>query len=191
MRTYIVPLAAALGLFLGSGCFEAMGSSNGPSPQTASPAPTVGLASTDPVPNVPVYPSSDPPKPCEVVGVLDFHTDATSEDKGFDELRREAARLGADAVISAEFEHGEEGEKSHLSGVAIRYKSLDERPIVEVGRIDIATPEDDDDKGFEKMRAQARALGADKVVNVHFEHGAEGGMSHLTGIAVRYVKAGG
>ena len=61
------------------------------------------------------------PRPTAVVGVLDFHSEATSEDKGFDELRTYAARLGADAVIGAEFEHGEGGGPSHLSGMAVRF----------------------------------------------------------------------
>jgi len=60
-------------------------------------------------------------RPTEVVGVLDFHSDAASEDKGFDELRARAAALGADAVIGAEFEHGEGNEPSHLSGMAVRF----------------------------------------------------------------------
>jgi hypothetical protein len=60
-------------------------------------------------------------RPTEVVGVLDFHSDANSEDKGFDELRARAAALGADAVIGAEFEHGEGNEPSHLSGMAVRF----------------------------------------------------------------------
>jgi hypothetical protein len=61
------------------------------------------------------------PRPTEVVGVLDFHSAATNEDKGFDELRARAAALGADAVIGAEFEHGEGREPSHLSGMAVRF----------------------------------------------------------------------
>ncbi len=61
-------------------------------------------------------------RPTAIVGVLDFHSRAESEDKGFDELRARAASLGADAVIGAEFEHGEHGEPSHLSGIAVRYR---------------------------------------------------------------------
>jgi hypothetical protein len=60
-------------------------------------------------------------RPTEVVGVLDFHSAATSEDKGFDELRAHAAAMGADAVIGAEFEHGDGNEPSHLSGMAVRF----------------------------------------------------------------------
>ena len=61
------------------------------------------------------------PRPTELIAVLDFHSDATSEDKGFDELRARAAAMGADAVIGAEFEHGEGQEPSHLSGMVVRY----------------------------------------------------------------------
>jgi hypothetical protein len=61
------------------------------------------------------------PRPTEVLAVFDFHSDATSEDKGFDELRARAAAIGADAVIGAEFEHGEGAEPSHLSGMAVRF----------------------------------------------------------------------
>lgn len=64
------------------------------------------------------------PRPTEVIGVLDFHSGATSEDKGFDELRAHAAAMGGDAVISAEFEHGEGNEPSHLSGVVVRFVEL-------------------------------------------------------------------
>src|SRR5262245_44292989 len=39
---------------------------------------------------------------CVLLAVFDLHTAADSEDKGFEELRRHAAELGADAVIGAE-----------------------------------------------------------------------------------------
>lgn len=60
-------------------------------------------------------------RPTEVVGVLDFHSSAADENKGFDELRAHAAAMGADAVLGAEFEHGEGAEPSHLSGMAVRF----------------------------------------------------------------------
>ena len=61
------------------------------------------------------------PRPTEVLAVFDFHSPADSEDKGFDELRARAAAIGADAVIGAEFEHGDGNEPSHLSGMAVRF----------------------------------------------------------------------
>jgi hypothetical protein len=69
-----------------------------------------------------VTPDKNLGRPTEVVGVLDFHTRADSEDKGFDQLRAKAASLGADAVIGAEFEHGDNGGPSHLSGLAVRFR---------------------------------------------------------------------
>ena len=71
---------------------------------------------------VDVFPKgSNPSRRTMVVGVIDVHTAAEDPDKGFDVLRVVAARLGADAVIGAEFEHGEGSEPSHLSGMAVRY----------------------------------------------------------------------
>ena len=58
---------------------------------------------------------------CDILDVIDVHTAETAEDKGFDELRARAAAIGADAVIGAEFEHGEGNEPSHLSGMAVRF----------------------------------------------------------------------
>ena len=37
-----------------------------------------------------------------------------------------------------------------------------------------------------KMREEAREMGADEVVNVQFEHGEDGKLGHLTGLAVKY-----
>ena len=122
---------------------------------------------------------------CEIIAVFDIHTHADSQDKGFDELRARAAELGADAVIGAEFEHGDGDEPSHLSGLAVRYT----RPRPEsysIGQIDVPSNEDDTDKGLDKMRALAQQMGADQVVNVQFEHGEDGKLGHLTGTAVKY-----
>jgi len=70
-----------------------------------------------------VFPDKRIDRPTEIIGVLDFHSEATSEDKGFDELRARAAAMSADAVIGAEFEHGEGTGPSHLSGVVVRFLS--------------------------------------------------------------------
>ena len=102
------------------------------------------LAGCEPTPPPPVYVSAtaavsepEPPpqggdrvivltdkrvaRPTEVIGVLDFHTDALDPEKGFGELRARAAAMGAEAVLGAEFEHGEGGGPSHLSGIAVRF----------------------------------------------------------------------
>lgn len=120
-----------------------------------------------------------------VLAVFDLHTTADSEDKGFEELRRHAAELGADAVIGAEFEHGEAGGPSHLSGMAVRYS--DPLPPYDViGPIDVSTPGDASDKGMAELLRRAHQLGADDVLGVNFEHGEGTEPSHLRGTAVRF-----
>ena len=129
--------------------------------------------------------SNDPQRPSEVVALLDIHTDADTEDKGFDELRARAAALGADAVISADFDHGDSGGKSHLSGVAVRY--IKPIPAYDVlGTIDITSDPDSENKGLPELRKRAKEMGADWVVGIHFSHGEEGQQGHLTGTAVKF-----
>src|SRR5262245_9302716 len=105
-------------------------------------------------------PSCAPGNTCHILEVVDLHTQATSEDKGFDELRVRAASLGADAVIGAEFEHGDGDEPSHLSGMIVR----DCVPIpayVELGTIDVPSEPLGTDKGLAKLMPRARAMGGD------------------------------
>jgi len=93
---------------------ESSGGDDGPSLTVTYPlAPDVA--------RIQILTDKHPKRSAEVVAVFDFHTDADSEDKGFDQLRLAAARVGADAVIGAEFEHGDNGGKSHLSGMAVRF----------------------------------------------------------------------
>ncbi len=120
----------ALGLFVG--CVPARaGSTTTPiyitSSATANANASGPDASADAAPSqgqrIVVFPDKRIDRPTEIIGVLDFHSDATSEDKGFDELRARAAAMNADAVIGAEFEHGEGSGPSHLSGVVVRFLS--------------------------------------------------------------------
>ncbi len=139
--------------------------------------------------SVPVYPKGGAPdRLSEIVAILDFHSEADSEQKGFDELRAHAAAAGADAVINAEFEHGDAGEQSHLSGMAIRWITRDARAYDVIDTIVVETESASSDKGLARFRERARELGADKVIDVKFEHGEEGRPSRLVGTAVRYTK---
>jgi uncharacterized protein YbjQ (UPF0145 family) len=122
---------------------------------------------------------------CNILEILDLHTSATSEDKGFDELRARAAAAGADAVIGAEFEHGDDGGQSHLSGVLVRY-ATPPPPHEDLGEIDIPSNEDDQDKGMAAMSERMREMGGDQVINVTFEHGDDGAQGHLRGMVIRY-----
>ena len=122
---------------------------------------------------------------CDIVAIVDVHTEATSEQKGFDELRAMAMAKQADAVVGAEFEHGGKDEPSHLSGVIVRYG----RPVpphVELGEIEIPSDGTDQDKGLAQMMAKAYAMGGDQVIDVTFEHGEEGAQGVLKGRVIRY-----
>lgn len=164
MRPHVLLLAAML-----AGCATW---SNAPITVTRDPA------------TVLVTPQSGLDRETTLIDVIDFHTPADSQDKGYAALREKAALLGADAVVGTEYEHGEDDGLSHLSGMAVRYSSPDSRPFRVLGEIDIATPEDADDKGHKQFVEKAWLMGADEIRDIRLEHGEEGGMSHLRGIAV-------
>lgn len=122
---------------------------------------------------------------CSILDVVDIHTSATSEDKGFDELRARAAQEGGNAVVGAEFEHGEGNEPSHLSGMIVRF-SRPVPPHVDLGTLDIPSDEKDEDKGLAELSRRARQMGGDQVIDVTFEHGDDGQQGHLRGKVVKY-----
>ena len=124
---------------------------------------------------------------CDILEVLDLHTDAASEDKGFDELRARAIKDGGDAVIGAEFEHGDHGGPSHLSGMIVRY-SEPVPPHVEIGQLDITSEETATDKGLETLAQRGREMGGDQVIDVTFEHGDDGALGHLRGKVIRFTR---
>jgi uncharacterized protein YbjQ (UPF0145 family) len=121
----------------------------------------------------------------DVLEVFDLHTPANTQDKGFEELRKRARALGADAVIGAEFEHGDGSEPSHLSGMAIKYTDP-LPPYDSIGPVEVDTPEDSPDKGLNELVKKGHALGGDTVVGVSFEHGEGKEPSRLTGTAIRW-----
>lgn len=127
----------------------------------------------------------------EVLGLVDVHEPVKTVDQAMDELRKDAAELGAEAVIGVEFHHGEAGEEpTHLSGMAVRCNDL-----VKGRKYDVLADVTGTDKmGNENaaehaMMAKATSLGADLVVDIHFEHG-EGGDEPLRvwGKAVRFKR---
>ena len=124
---------------------------------------------------------------CDILDVIDIHTHATSEDKGFDELRARAARMGGDAVVGAEFEHGDGDEPSHLSGMIVRY-GKPVPPHVDLGMIDIPSDEKDENKGLAELSRRARAMGGNQVIDVTFEHGDDGQQGHLRGKVIKFIE---
>lgn len=124
---------------------------------------------------------------CNILEVVDIHTEATSQDKGFAELRERARARGGDAVVGAEFEHGDGNEPSHLSGMIVRF-AAPTPPHVDVGTIDVPSDEKAQDKGLEELSRRAKQMGGDQVIDVTFEHGEDGAEGHLRGRVVRYTQ---
>lgn len=140
-------------------------------------------------PGIPVTTSQECPSghACDILEVVDLHTEAMSEDKGFAELRARAAAAGADAVVGAEFEHGAAGEPSHLSGVMVRY-GQPVPPHVDLGPIDIPSDPADRDKGLATLTARAHEMGGDQVIDVVFDHGDDGAQGHLRGRVIKFTR---
>jgi len=152
-------------------------------------APTIQRpARPTPAPDILVTTQSTCPRElgsCDILEILDLHTDAASEDKGFDELRRLAQARGGDAVIGAEFEHGEDRERSHLSGVIVK-RGAPIPPHTVIGDVEVASAPDDQRKGLDDLMARAAALGGDQVIAVTFEHGEDGAVGRLHGRVIRF-----
>lgn len=124
----------------------------------------------------------------EALGVVDAHEKPGHHDEALQELRGEAAALGADAVVGIEFHHGEgEAEVSHLSGMAVRYRKLGrDEPYDVVGVLDVAMDMEDQDRAIRELRRQSSRYNADLIIDIHYEHGEGNGKIHLRGKAIRY-----
>ena len=124
----------------------------------------------------------------EVLGLVDIHEPVESVDRALEVLKRKAAKVGAEAVIGVEFHHGEPGEEpTHLSGMAVRCNDLIKGRAYEVlGRIEAKGKMGDEDDAERDLMAQARAMRADLVINMGFEHGEGGDQpTKVWGTAIR------
>jgi uncharacterized protein YbjQ (UPF0145 family) len=127
----------------------------------------------------------------EVVGIVDEHEPMGDEKRALLELRKEAAALGADAVIGVEFHHPDRaGAPIHLSGMAVRYRQLlRPDPYEFLGVVSVHVDMHHQDDAAEVLRDRAAALypDADLLINVHYEHGdAEAHDVKLSASAIRY-----
>jgi uncharacterized protein YbjQ (UPF0145 family) len=127
----------------------------------------------------------------EVLGLVDVHEPVKTVDQALRELRLDAARLDAQAVVGVEFHHGEPGEEpTHLSGQAVRCNDLIKgRTYDVIGDVEVTNKMGDEEGLYRSMKAKAKSLGADLIVDVEFEHG-EGGDEplKLKGKAIRFSK---
>ncbi len=128
--------------------------------------------------------------PVEALGPVDVHRKMESTDQALETLKRRAAKLGADAVIHVEFEHGEGGkEPTHLAGMAVRCNDLVKgRAYDVISKLEVKGDMGGEEHAFQVLLDKARSAHADLLVEVEFEHGegGEGKGTTLTAKAVRF-----
>jgi uncharacterized protein YbjQ (UPF0145 family) len=128
--------------------------------------------------------------PIEALGPVDVHKKMESTDQALEALKRRAAKLGADAVIHVEFEHGEGGkEPTHLAGMAVRCNDLIKgRAYDVVKKLEVKGDMGGEEHAYEALLAKAREAHADLLIEVSFEHGegGEGQGTTLTAKAIRF-----
>ncbi len=125
----------------------------------------------------------------EVIGLVDVHEPVKTVDEALHELRLDAARIDAQAVVGVEFHHGEPGEEpTHLSGEAVRCNDLLKgRAYDVIGNVEVTQKMGDEEGLYRAMKQKAKSLGADLILDVKFDHG-EGGDQPLkmSGTAIRF-----
>jgi uncharacterized protein YbjQ (UPF0145 family) len=128
-------------------------------------------------------------EPTEVLGVVDVHEPATSDQQGLEIMRERAAALHADAVVVVEF-HRDDKSFTDLSGLAVRYNDLlrgRTYDVIEVVRVHEGEGKDGDAMG--ELKKRSKALGADLVLNVEWhDNDAEKDGTYLSGTAIRFRK---
>lgn len=121
----------------------------------------------------------------EVLGLVDVHERVEGEGEALELLKRRAALLGADAVTNVEFEHGEGGPRTHLSGTAVSCNDLLRgRRFAVIERLEATAPMDHEEDALAELKSRAVARGANLLLEVRFEHG-EGSRTRVTATAVR------
>jgi uncharacterized protein YbjQ (UPF0145 family) len=145
-------------------------------------------ATPDQIAHVQVFESNEIGQATEVLGTVDVHMHQESEQQALTQMRARAAMLGADALVGVEFHHGESPGPTHLSGVAVRYRDLlHGRSYDVIAPLAVESEMGHDHNALERLRAQARALHADLILNIRFEHGDDPhGHPALHGDAVRF-----
>jgi uncharacterized protein YbjQ (UPF0145 family) len=124
----------------------------------------------------------------EALGPVDVHKKMETTQKALDTLKLRAAALGAEAVINTEFEHGEGGDApTHLSGMAVRcHDLLHGRQYEVIGPVKLEGAMGKEEDAFSQFKAKARAMKADLILDVKFEHGeGDAETTTITGTAIK------
>ena len=189
-RILIVALASALGCATAGKVAEHEEAEEHEGHEHHSPLPEV---SPERAARVLILETESPGRPTEVLGIVDVHAASGQQEGALQELRIRAAALDADAVVGVEFHHGEHGgEATHLSGTAVRFRDLIQgRKYDVVSELEVHAEMGHHDDALEALKARARDVHADLIIEVHFEHGEGGdGPLTLTGKAIQFREGG-
>jgi hypothetical protein len=134
-----------------------------------------------------VLPNTDVGCVTEALGLVDVHEGASTSEQALEELRIEAAKLGADAVVGVEFEHADGKAATHLSGMAVRCRDLLRgRPYDVIGVVEIPGAMGNEEQAFRALKERARVVHADLLLGVTFVHGEGTGPTRLRATAIRF-----
>jgi uncharacterized protein YbjQ (UPF0145 family) len=137
-----------------------------------------------------VLPNTDVGCVTEALGLVDVHEGASTSEQALEELRIEAAKLGADAVVGVEFEHADGKAATHLSGMAVRCRDLLRgRPYDVIGVVEVPGDMGNEEQAFRALKERARVVHADLLLGVTFVHGEGTGPTRLRATAIRFREA--
>jgi uncharacterized protein YbjQ (UPF0145 family) len=152
------------------------------------PHPEPPRASPEQAARVKVIFSGTPvPQPIEMLGVVDVHEPATSDERGLEIMRERAAAMHADAVVGVEF-HRDDKSFTDLSGLAVRYNDLLRgRSYDVIQTIRVHEGEGKDGDAMAELQRRAAALNADLIIDIAWhDNDAEKDGTYLSGTAIRY-----
>jgi len=134
-----------------------------------------------------IFSGTKVPDATEVLGVVDVHEPATSDEQGLEIMKERAAAMHADAVIGVEF-HRDDKSFTDLSGLAVRFNDLlrgRKYDVIDTIRVHEGEGKDGDAMG--ELQRRAAALHADLIIDVAWhDNDAEKDGTYLSGTAIRY-----
>jgi hypothetical protein len=191
-----IMVVSASSLLLVTGCapphhLERVGEARAPTAANAdhraSAREQVGAVTLAKAQTIRVLPNTDVGCVTEALGLVDVHEGASTSEQALEELRIEAAKLGADAVVGVEFEHADGKAATHLSGMAVRCRDLLRgRPYDVIGVVEVPGDMGNEEQAFRALKERARVVHADLLLGVTFVHGEGTGPTHLRATAIRF-----
>jgi uncharacterized protein YbjQ (UPF0145 family) len=124
--------------------------------------------------------------PTQVLGLVEVEGCGTPPNKVFDLLEAKAAALGADAIVGLDYKR-DPVSCARWSATAIRFKDLVQgREYETLGNIEVAYIKGEEAAALKKLKAKAKAMHADLLLDLKYER--EGADARVSGTAIRFVR---